>query len=290
VKASHVLFGLHMVAFLVLVLGSGTLWQEEFIGAFALGEFSDLLRHPWALVTYPFLSVHPLEFVFAGGILMLVGPAVEERLGRGGLVSLYLGTAALIGLAHMTTLATGQGRGMLLGALGSSAGLLTSYLLLCGHERRVGSLPFPFVYVLVVAGVVVTAWVVHTSRTAELSLLAQELEHMAYGATNRTALERLGDLERASLVTAIQPHTWVQLLGFTLGALALAGVRSASRLAGRYRVLREISTLQEEVDARARVEFLLAKISSEGIESLSRTERRFLCYASRFYRVPQRAP
>ena len=53
--------------------------------------------------------------------------------------------------------------------------------------------------------------------------------------------------------------------------------------------MREIRVLQEEVDARARVEELLAKISRDGMESLTRHERRFLRYASRFYQAHTRS-
>ena len=63
-------------------------------------------------------------------------------------------------------------------------------------------------------------------------------------------------------------------------------VRVSERVQERYRLHRDISHLQQEVDARARVELLLSKISAEGIESLSHAERRFLRYASRYYRSP----
>jgi len=40
---------------------------------------------------------------------------------------------------------------------------------------------------------------------------------------------------------------------------------------------------EEHLEARARVDQLLEKISREGIDALSRRERKFLQYASRFY-------
>ena len=69
-----------------------------------------------------------------------------------------------------------------------------------------------------------------------------------------------------------------------LGAVALAGVASAAHYQARLRVFREIRGLQQEVEARARVEQLLEKISRHGLASLSRGEQRFLRYASRYYR------
>lgn len=284
------LFGLHLLAFLALVLGSGSAWQEWLISSLSLGDAAQLLAHPWALFSYALISAHPIEFVLGGAVLMLVGPALEDELGPRSFVALYMGGVALTGLAHLALVEAHYAEGILAGSMGATGALLTAYLFVCGHERQVGSVPFPVVYVLVALGLALSVWVVHSSRTAELGRLRDELEHMAYSATNRTSLERLQDLERSGRVMGLRPDSWAHLLGLCLGAVSLAGVRGGVRMNERYRVLREISTLQAEVDARARVELLLAKISAEGLDSLSRAERRFLRYASRFYSSRLRQP
>jgi hypothetical protein len=47
---------------------------------------------------------------------------------------------------------------------------------------------------------------------------------------------------------------------------------------------RQILLLEEELDARERLDALLAKISRDGVDSLTRREKKFLRYASaRFY-------
>lgn len=286
-KATHALFGVHVLVFLALILGSGTPWQEGVLAQGALLGGAELAARPWTLLSYAFLSIHPLEFVLSGTILLLVGPALEGRLGRLGFLGFYAGSVALVGLAHLALRGAGVlgpgGGSLLAGALGGAAALLTGYLFLLGPQRSIGSMPFPIFYLFVVLGLGLTTWVVHSSRSAELSLLEQELEHSAYASTSLGSLERVRQLERASRLRTLQPDTGAHLLGLVLGACSLLVVQSSTRARERYRVLREISTLQEEVDARARVEQLLEKISSEGIESLTRPERRFLRYASRFY-------
>lgn len=286
VKATHALFGVHVLVFLALLLGSGSPWQEDVLAQAALHGGVGLIAQPWTLLSYVFLSIHPLEFVLSATILLLVGPPLEERLGRAGFLGFYALSVVLVGLAHLGLRSAGvlgPVGGVLAGALGGSAALMTGYLFLLGPQRSIGSMPFPIFYLFVVLGLGLTTWVVHSSRSAELTLLEKELEHSAYASTSLESGERVRQLERATRLRDLQPDTGSHLLGLVLGALSLLVIRSGTRAHERYRVLREISTLQEEVDARARVEQLLEKISNEGIESLTRPERRFLRYASRFY-------
>lgn len=283
-KATHALLSAHVAAFLVLVFGAGAPWQEALIERLALGDAVGVIDQPWTLLTHLFLNVHPLEFALGTAILALAGGALEDRLGRARLLSLYFGTAALVALGHLVLRQAGLAEGVLTGTLGASCGLLTSYLFVRGEGRRLGTLPFPLFYLLLCFGVLVGVWAIHQSRIAELALRSQELVTIAHGALSRSFDERLADLQRATRLQGLYPETWGHLLGLTLGAISLYVVQISERAHGRYKVLREIQSLQTEVDARARVELLLSKISQEGIEALTRPERRFLRYASRFYR------
>lgn len=284
VKATHALLSAHVAVFLVLVFGAGAPWQEALIERLALGDAAGVLAQPWTLLTHVFLNVHPLEFALGTAILALAGGSLEERLGRARLCGLYFGTAALVALGHLVLLQAGLSRGILSGTLGASCGLLSAYLFVRGSGRRVGTLPFPLFYLLICFGVLVGVWAIQQSRTAELALRSQELVTIAHGALSRSFDERLADLQRAARLDALRPATWGHLLGLSLGAISLYLVQISERIRERVRVLREIQSLQTEVDARARVELLLSKISSHGIDALTRPERRFLRYASRFYR------
>ena len=283
-KATHVLLGAHLGAFLVLVFGTGSPWQEELIQQLTLGDADAVVARPWTLLTHLVVNVHALEFALSVGLLALAGGAVEERLGRERFCALYFGTAGMVALAHLVLREAGLSTGILAGTLGASCGLLTCYLFLRGRERRVGTISFPLLYLLLCFGILVGVWVVQETRTSELALRAEELATLAYGALDRTFEQRLLDLQRVARLEAIRPATWNHLLGLSLGGVALYSVSVGERLRDRYQVLREIHSLQQEVDARARVELLLSKISAEGIESLTHSERRFLRYASRFYR------
>ncbi|MBL4847602.1 MAG: rhomboid family intramembrane serine protease [Planctomycetes bacterium] len=283
-KATHVLLGAHLGAFLVLVFGTGSPWQEELIQQLSLGGAEAVIARPWTLLTHLVINVHALEFALSVGLLALAGGAVEDRLGRARFCALYFGTAGLVAFAHLVLREAGLSSGVLAGTLGASCGLLTCYLFLRGQERRRGTISFPLLYLLLCFGILVAVWVVQETRTSELALRAQELVTLAYGALDRSFEQRLLDLERVARLEAIQPATWSHLLGLSLGGLALYSVSVGERVRERLHVLREIHSLQQEVDARARVELLLTKISAEGIDSLSHSERRFLRYASRFYR------
>jgi len=286
VKATHLLLSAHLAAFLVLVFGTGTPWQEELIQQLALADAAGVVERPWTLLTHLVVNVHALEFALSVGLLAIAGGSIEERVGRERFCALYFGSAALVALSHLVLREAGLTVGVLAGSLGASCALLTCYLFLRGGERRGGTISFPLLYLLVCFGVLVAVWVVQETRTSELTLRAQELVTLAYGALDRSFELRLADLERVARLEAIQPSTWSHILGLSLGALSLYMVRVGERLQERYRLHRDIHHLQQEVDARARVELLLSKISAEGIEALSHSERRFLRYASRYYRSP----
>lgn len=286
VHGTHVLFVVHLLVFLILVVGASAPWYPTALETFGLGDARGLLTRPWTLVTHALLHRHPVEFMLSAALLLLAGPPVEQRLGTRFTLVLLLLATVLTGLCHVGLQAAGVVEGRLFtGAVGMSAALLTAYLLLLGGERRIGSLPFPFCYLA--ASVALCALVMVLDREHQRSL-GEEVRTLREAALRGESLgpeERLDRLATAAQLERHRADFSAHLLGLVTGGLALGGCRVLGLVGRRVRVLREIRELQEEVDARARVEELLAKISRDGIESLSRHERRFLTYASqRFYR------
>lgn len=87
-----------------------------FVGSPALDYFvfTGLNARVWTLVTYPFVFGGSfLGLLFSMLWLWFMGAAVEARMGRGGFLGLYLGSAAVFALlAGLFTSATGRGNAL----------------------------------------------------------------------------------------------------------------------------------------------------------------------------------
>lgn len=285
VKATHVLCFAYFVAFLVLVIGEGSAWHLHLLQTLGVSDAAGLSARPWTVFTHVLIHRDPLEGVLAVGILLLAGLRVEERLGTARFVAVYLTTAALVALAHVALVETGVAHGRLLtGSLGAAVGLLTAYLFLL-PERKVGSLPYPVCYVVLAAALLALVVLIGFYDDRALRDRTEKSTNLAFKGENRSPEERVDLLWQASVERRIRPDHLVHLLGFSFAGVALGATLAAGRYQQRYRMLREIRGLQEEVEVRARVEVLLEKISCNGMGSLSRNERKFLRYASRFYRT-----
>lgn len=285
VKATHVLCFGYFVAFLVLVIGEGTAWHLALVQAAGVSDGAVLALRPWTLLSHLFVHRDPLEAVLAVGILLLAGPRVEERLGAARFLVVYVGAAVLVAAAHVALVHAGVAPGRLLtGSLGASTALLTAYLFLM-PERKVGSVPYPICYVVVATALLALVGVIGHYDERALRGRVEDNTELAYRGENRPPEERVDLLWQASIEQRIRPNLLVHLLGFAFGGVTLGAAVVAGRFHERYRMLREIRGLEEEVEVRARVELLLEKISREGMASLSRHERKFLRYASRFYRT-----
>jgi membrane associated rhomboid family serine protease len=286
VSATHLLFLIHLVTFLTLVVGENSAWYAQALGVLGVSGAAALLEQPWTLLTYVLVHRHPLEFVIGSGLLLLAGTAVEQRLGSRRYLLFYALSAALVALAHVAVYEAGMVQGRLFtGSVGVSGGLLTAYLFTHGTRRRIGSVPFPAFYVMVAAGMfaLLATIGIDTQRTLRDRLVSARQE--AFTGEALTATERVDMLHTVGVLELQEPDQLSHMLGLVLGACSLLMCQSMARARQRYHVLREINTLQEEVDARAQVEFLLEKISREGFQALTRQERKFLHYASRFYRA-----
>ncbi len=283
-RGSHLLCLGFFLAFLVLAIGADAPWTYRAIEALSLGGARDLVERPWALLTYPVVLRDPLEAVLVAGLLLLAGAPVEERIGIRRFLALFAVSAGLVGLGHVALVEAGMTQGLILsGAVGPACSLLTAYLFVCGDERR-GGLPFPALYLVLASALGLLVLTIHHYAWTDAKERIEHKESLAYDSEARTPDERLDDLAAAGRIRRLRTDEVGHLLGLACGAAALAAVASAAHYQARLRVFREIRGLQQEVEARARVEQLLEKISRHGLASLSRAEQRFLRYASRYYR------
>jgi membrane associated rhomboid family serine protease len=287
VRLTHALAVLYVVAFLGLVLGKDAPWYGTIVEGLGVSDLTGVALRPWTLVTHLIIHRDPVEAVFAVAILLLVGPPLEDRLGIRRVATVYLGAAVLAALGHATLASLGSAWAPIYtGSLGASAGLLTGYLLVLGSERNLGTAPFPLVYMTAVAllfGLTSGLWLYFEHETRR-GLDQAKAEAYTEGQT-LSVEERVDRLWTAERAWRLRPDAPAHVLGLAAGGLALVGMAFGARWRERYRMRREIDGLEEEVEARARVEALLEKISKDGLEALSRSERSFLRYASsRFYR------
>lgn len=286
VKATHVLCFVYFVAFIALVIGDGSAWRLGLLQAVGVGDLASVSARPWSLIAHPLVHQEPLEAILAAGLLLLAGVPVEDRLGTWRFLAFYALSAALVGLAHVALVEGGVASHRLLtGSLGPSIALLTGYLFLM-PDRRIGTVPFPLCYLAISVSLLTLVVVMSLYSDKAVSAKAKQRLDVAYnGQEPSSDEERVNLAWNAVVERRIRPNHLAHLLGFALGGLALGVTLGVSRYQERARVLREIRGLQEEVEVRARVDLLLEKISREGMSSLSRSERKFLSYASRrFYR------
>jgi membrane associated rhomboid family serine protease len=291
VWATHILFFLHLAFFLVLVIGEQASWFAPLLEGVGLSDAAGFYERPWTLVTHCLFHRHYLEFILASGILLLAGAAVERELGTGRFLAFYFVTATLAGLCHLFLAGLDLLPGKLFtGSIAASSGILTAYLFLFGRARHVGgSIPFPAFYVMAAAALLAVTTALDVDARRALESTVESEQQQAYRGEELEDAQRLAIFEKIAVLRRTQPDFLGHLLGLLCGGAALLACQGLSHGVVRLRVHRDIRGLHAEVEARARVEDLLEKISREGMGSLTRQERKFLRYASRYYsaRLPR---
>ncbi|MBI3724207.1 rhomboid family intramembrane serine protease [bacterium] len=272
--AYQVLFAIHCAGFLGLFVttdgerGAG----QAILDLFAVSSSTASGAAPWQLVTYTFLHTHPLELALSVTLLFWLGAAVENALGAAHFTLLYLGSAAATAAGYLVLLGhvPQPAPPYFMGGLAAGGALLCAYVLLEPGRRTLGLIPAPGFFL--VGTTVLFSTVVYLDQEQ-----ANRLEDLLKRLTGEECNDRL--YESLARGTASVPH----LLGLLAGTCMFAFDSAVARGVARVRVRREIRVLEEELEARAKVEQLLEKISREGLGALSRRERKFLQYASRFY-------
>ncbi len=277
-RAFQLFFVLHCAGLLALRLssdGEHTRSILDILAVHARGGPSSWLSI--SLVTHVFLHVHPLEFATATALLLFLGGSVERALGATRFTVLYLGSSALsaLGFQVLTNVANAP-TGMYLGGLAGGCAILTAHVLLEPRKRTLGMLPAPGFFLAGATTIFALGIYLEQEPVRFLD------EALKIPLTETFTAQKWQDLvwEASLRETLAIPH----VLGFGAGAAVFATDLVAGHAIARVRMRRQIRLLEEELDARERVDVLLAKISRDGVGSLTRREKKFLRYASaRFY-------
>jgi membrane associated rhomboid family serine protease len=274
-RAYQLFFAIHCAGFLALRASGADQGLRTILHVFGLGGAVDSV---WVtqLLSHQFLHLSGLEFVVSIGLLLALGGEVERALGSIRFSILYLASGAGVGLAYeVLALLTRDGvlaiAPPFVGGMGSSAALLSAYVLLEPRRRIFGAIPAAAFFVVMTTMLVASA--VYIDQEPQWNM--EELL--------RQTFPDGGWLDVQYDRTVREAPVAVHLLGLALGAGLLALDLAFARTFAVVRVKRDIRILEEELEARARVEQLLEKISRDGLQALSRRERKFLQYASRFY-------
>jgi membrane associated rhomboid family serine protease len=212
----------------------------------------------WGLVTFPFLHAFQagrdlIHFIVTMLALIIVSPDLEGRLGARGYLALFFVSAIGAGLAHLVltlTVLGGEETRWALGASGGVYGLLVAYWRYFPRQR-----PIPLVQ----------------GRILVLGLCAILL--LAGFAST---------WEKPESGIRVEYNTQVSGIAFGLCFILLAP--RIGRLRARRETARQIRGVLQDTEMMARTDEILDKIAREGMDSLSRSERRHLRRASRRYR------
>lgn len=280
-RAFQLFFVLHCAGLLALRLSADGEHTRSILEVLAIqanqpiGGVTSLFS--WSLVTHVFLHVHPLEFATSTALLLFLGGPVERAIGATRFSILYLGSAALSALGFAAISQTfGGPHAMYMGGIAGGCAILSAYVLLEPRRRALGVLPAPGFFI--VAATMMFALTIYLEQ--EPGRFLEDSLKLPLTAT--FTAEKWLDLQWEAGIrqTVSIPH----LLGFGVGAFVFAFDMTSGHAISRVRMRRQIRLLEEELDARERVDALLEKISKDGVDSLSRREKKFLKYASaRFY-------
>lgn len=224
-----------------------------------------LLSHPWSLVTYMFLHGGFMHLAVNMFMLLVFGPAVEERMGSGGFIGLYL-VSGLGGAVLSIALPFWMGPSSVtvVGASGALFGVAVAFARFWPDARIfVFPLPVP----------IKAAWLV--AFLAAMSLVAA-----VFAVNDGVAhLAHLGGFVFGLLYLkwrSSEPEAQAQKIQHVVPTKVL--VQSTGR---RAREARRRTQPAQPRRTRDEIDRILDKISSAGIDALTPDERRLLLEASR---------
>lgn len=207
---------------------------------------------PWRLVTFLLFHspVDPFHFCIVLLSLVVVLPGLEGRFGRRTVLILFVACGMGAGLCHLAASALFPGLfdpgARTLGAAGAVYGLIAVYFWLFREEEYFGLLRGKILAPCLVAALFVS------------------------GIPSRE--------------DAVEYRP--QAAGLLLGAAFLIAAPRVRLLRDRRKGAHRVQEIVRDAETHVRVDRLLHKISREGLDALTRSERRYLRKASRRYRRP----
>jgi membrane associated rhomboid family serine protease len=201
----------------------------------------------WQFLTAAFLHAGPWHLLGNTVVLYLLGRDVESVIGQRQFFFLYAAGAVAGELGHLATMPNDT---VLLGASGGVAAVLMAYATILPELEL-------------------------TSMVFFVVPLRLKAKHLAYGAVAITTvlvfIDRTGVVSHSSWLGGCGAGwLFAHLLGFGRPSFAQRALHQRRAKAERYRHMNAEQFIAEEVDP------LLEKIAREGLQSLSRRERRIL--------------
>ncbi|TGN16811.1 rhomboid family protein [Leptospira ilyithenensis] len=250
----------------ILLIANGTIFVLQFLtqmlfkmhfleGLFALSPAAVMGGSVWQLITYSFLHVDFFHLLFNMLALWMFGSELESTWGGKPFLKFYLFASIMGGVVTLIASISGFPQGIVMGASGGIFGLLVAYAIMWPNREILFMMIFPLrakFFVMILMLMIVFA---QGGRAA----------HMA--------------------------HLGGAIAGFILMKLYTGWKDNSSKGSSwslsRYLQKRRFQRYQEEMynreNAKKRVDDLLEKISREGMNSLSRSEKKFLNDASQKY-------
>jgi membrane associated rhomboid family serine protease len=243
------LIGLNLAVFVTQLFLDA--YQPGFVREFlALSDRGLRSAYGWQFITAAFLHDGPWHLLGNMFLLYLLGRDVESIVGQRHFLFLYLAGTAAGELGHLFLM---PATSVLLGASGGVAAVLVAYAAILPELELTSSMFF-------------------------LLPVRLKAKHLAYGAFVIAVLgivfDRSGAVAHSAyLGGCLGGWLYAHLLGFGRPSILQRALRQRRADAERHRMMSAEQFIAEEVDP------LLDKISREGIDSLTRSERRLLAKA-----------
>ncbi|MCW7473330.1 rhomboid family intramembrane serine protease [Leptospira levettii] len=209
----------------------------------------------WQLVSYAFLHGSFMHILFNMLSLWMFGSELAEIWGERAFLKFYFFTALLGGIGTITAQYLGIPQGVVVGASASMYGLLVAYGMTWPNRELLVFLIFPM-------------------RAKYFVMIVMLMVLFAQG-------ERVAHF--AHLGGAIGGLILMKLYTGWKGTKSSLPTWSLSRYLQKRRFMRYQEEMAKRENAKTKVDELLEKISKNGMESLSRKERKFLNEASQKY-------
>lgn len=242
------LIGANVAAYVVqLFLES---YQEGFVRDFlGLSETGIQDAYAWQFFTAMFMHSGPLHLLANVGVLYLLGRDVESILGQRHFFFLYLSGALAGELAHLFTMPADA---VLFGASGGVVAVLMAYATILPELELNALLPIP-----------------------PVRLKAKYLAYaVAASAVVLLVVSRHGNVVHSAVLGGCAAGwLYAHLLGFGRPSFVQRALHQRKSRAERYRQMNAEQFISEEVDP------ILEKIARDGVQSLTRRERRVLADA-----------
>jgi membrane associated rhomboid family serine protease len=244
----------NVAIFVAQFLGRLVLKNNALEMIFALQPEAVLKGYIWQLVTYSFLHGDIMHLLMNMLTLWMFGSEIEGQYGQKPFLKFYLFCAFMGGLVTLLVSSLGFPQGIVIGASGATFGLLAAFALLWPNREIIFMLIFPlkakyFVMILM------------------LMIVFSQGGHIAH-------MAHLGGIVGAVIFIKLY-HGWK--------SDSKVGGWSLSRYLQKRRFQRYQKEMNSREDAKTRVDQLLEKISKDGMNSLSRSEKKFLNEASKKY-------